>query len=49
MGLSKEAKAARAAYYREWRAKNPEKVKKSWEKFWLKKAEEIKAEEKKEK
>lgn len=48
MELSKEEKAARAAYYREWRAKNPEKVKKAFKKYWLKKAEEIKAEEKKE-
>lgn len=48
MELSKEEKAARAAYYRKWRAKNPEKVQAAFKKYWLKKAEEIKAEEKKE-
>lgn len=31
---------ARNAYVREWRKKNPEKVKKYWERYWLKKAQE---------
>ncbi len=48
MELSKEEKAARAEYYREWRAKNPEKVKAAFKKYWLKKAEEMKTKEKKE-
>lgn len=34
-------KAARAAYAREWRKKNPEKVKKYNENYWLKKAKEM--------
>ena len=33
--------AARAAYAREWRKKNPEKVKKYNENYWLKKAKEM--------
>lgn len=31
---------ARNAYVREWRKKNPEKVKKYWERYWLKKVQE---------
>lgn len=34
-------KAARAAYARKWRKKNPEKVKKYNENYWLKKAKEM--------
>ncbi len=30
-------------YYREWRAKNPEKVKASQAKYWTKQLEELKA------
>lgn len=30
-------------YYREWRAKNPEKVKASQAKYWARKAEEMRA------
>ena len=48
MELSEKAKAARADYYRKWRARNPEKVKKSWEKFWEKKSGQMEIEEKKE-
>ena len=32
--LSQEAKEARNAYYREWRKRNPEKVKRAQEKYW---------------
>ena len=39
--LSEEARKARNAYYREWRKKNPEKVKQANEKFWKKKAKEM--------
>ena len=49
MELSKKEKAARAEYYRKWRVKNPEKVKAAFKKYWLKKAEEMKVEERKEK
>lgn len=48
MELSEAAKAARAEYYRKWRAKNPDKVQKSWEKFWEKKSRQTETEEKKE-
>lgn len=44
--MSKEARNARNAYYRAWRAKNPEKVRESNERYWAKKAAEIAAEEK---
>ncbi len=30
-------------YYRKWRAENPDKVRAANEKYWLKKAEELKA------
>ena len=33
--------AARRAYQREWRAKNPDKVKKHLDTFWAKKAAEM--------
>lgn len=36
--MENKAKAARAAYYREWKKKNPEKVKAAQERYWLKKA-----------
>ena len=44
--MSEEARNARNAYYRAWRAKNPEKVRESNERYWAKKAAEIAAEEK---
>lgn len=46
--LSKEANAARNAYYRAWRKRNPEKMKQYQENYWKKKAEEIQEEEKEE-
>lgn len=44
--LSEEARNARNEYYRAWRAKNPEKVRESNERYWAKKAAEMAAEEK---
>ena len=38
--------AARRAYQREWRAKNPDKVKKHLDTFWAKKAAEMQQAEK---
>jgi|LSQX01.1.fsa_nt_gb hypothetical protein len=35
------AKEARREYYRKWRAKNPDKVKKATERYWRRKAEQI--------
>ena len=42
--LSEEARKARNEYYREWRKKNPEKVKQAQERYWKKKAKEMQAE-----
>lgn len=42
-GLTKEAKAARAAYMREWRKKNPEKQREYTARKWEKKGDEIRA------
>ncbi len=45
--MTDEAKKARAAYLREWRKKNPDKVKKQAENYWerqAKKAQEEKTE-----
>ncbi|NLD33159.1 MAG: hypothetical protein GX662_13040 [Trichococcus flocculiformis] len=39
--LSEEARKARNEYYREWRKKNPEKVKQAQENYWKKKAKEM--------
>lgn len=36
--LSEEAKAARRAYYREYRAKNRERIRETQRKFWERKA-----------
>lgn len=36
--MSEDARNARNAYYRAWRAKNPEKVRSSNERYWRKKA-----------
>lgn len=44
--MSEEARIARNAYYRAWRAKNPEKVRESNERYWAKKAAEMATEEK---
>ena len=43
--ISQEAKEARNAYYREWRKKNPEKVKRAQEKYWMKKVKEMQEQE----
>lgn len=45
--MSKEAKAARAAYMREWRKRNPEKKKQYEEAQWERKARKIKEEQNK--
>lgn len=37
-----DARAARNAYAREWRRKNPDKVKAAYERYWKKKAAEMK-------
>lgn len=39
--MSEDARNARNAYYRAWRAKNPDKVRKSNERYWNKKAVEM--------
>ncbi len=36
--MTKEAKEKRNAYYREWRAKNKDKVKAASKRYWEKKA-----------
>ena len=41
--MNEEARNARNAYYRAWRAKNPDKVRKSNERYWSKKAAEMSA------
>lgn len=38
MQIEQKAKELKAAYQREWAKKNPEKVKKSREDFWKRKA-----------
>lgn len=38
--LSEQAKAARKAYYKEWRAKNRDKVREKNRRYWEKKAKE---------
>lgn len=42
MALSDKAKEARNAYMREWRRKNKERDEKRLNKYWEKKAEEMK-------
>lgn len=39
--MTEDARKARNAYYRSWRANNQEKVKQAQEKYWAKKAAEI--------
>lgn len=41
--LTKEAKAAYNAYRKEWAKRNPDKVRAANERYWQKKAEELKA------
>lgn len=43
--LEELAKQERLAYFKEWRAKNKDKVKQSNQKYWLRKAEQRKKEE----
>lgn len=38
------ARAARNEYYRQWRAKNPEKVAETNRRYWLRKAAQMQAE-----
>lgn len=40
--MTEEAKAARRIYEREWRARNPEKVRARTERYWTRKAQELK-------
>lgn len=40
--MNNQAVQARRAYFREWRKKNPEKVKAAQERYWAKKAEQLK-------
>ncbi|HIT29357.1 MAG TPA: phosphatase [Candidatus Scatomorpha stercoravium] len=44
--LSDEARAARARYLREWRARNRERVREYNARYWARKASEAKADEK---
>lgn len=41
LSLTDEGKKARAEYQREWRRKNPDKVKASFKRYWEKKANNI--------
>ena len=41
MKMSKEAREARNAYFREWRKNNPEKVKQHLQRYWERKAEQM--------
>lgn len=43
--MDETAKAARREYYRRWRIANPDKVKATQQRYWLRKAEQLKAEE----
>ena len=40
--MTEAAKEARRAYRREWARKNPDKVRASQERYWLRRAEEVK-------
>lgn len=44
MSISPEARKARAKYLREWRKKNPDKVREQRARYWEKKGAAIKAE-----
>ena len=39
--LDEQARAARAAYFREWRKKNPDKVRESNRRYWERKAQKM--------
>lgn len=43
--MDKEAKKSRNEYYRQWRAKNRDKVKVAQDRYWAKKAAQAKEEE----
>lgn len=43
--MNETAKAARREYYRRWRSANPDKVKATQQRYWMRKAEQLKAEE----
>lgn len=43
--MTEEARAAIRAYKREWAKKNPDKVKAQQERYWEKKAQQVKQEE----
>ena len=47
MSMKKEAAEARRAYKRKWAAEHPESVRKSQEKYWAKKAAQMKEQEQK--
>lgn len=40
-----EIREAKRTYYREWRKKNPDRVAKTQERFWMRKAAEIRSRE----
>lgn len=44
MAMTPEARAARAAYKREWRRRNPDKVRAQAERYWQRRAERQRAE-----
>lgn len=44
--MTEEARAARAAYKREWGRKNPDKIKEQQARYWAKKAAQKQAEDK---
>lgn len=44
--MNEKARKARAKYLREWRKANPDKVKKSMNKYWMKVAKDIEEKEK---
>lgn len=43
--MTEDALKTRSEYYREWRKKNPDKVRASQERYWIRKAEQIRARE----
>lgn len=45
MAMTPEARAARAEYKREWRKRNPDKVRAQAERYWQRRAESQRAEE----
>lgn len=45
MEMSEKARSARAEYYKQWRKRNPDKVRATQERYWAKKVAEWKAEE----